>query len=468
MVSVREVLERLQLWGVKWVDLQLTDLAGTLHHVTIASSLVNEETLIRGFGKLDGSSVKGFTTIDESDLVLKPILDTLALIPWSKGVARFLCQVYAPGGQERLDRDPRLAAENTEKVLAEEGYRAYIAVEPEFFIFDRVTIRLEQGYQLYRVESREAPWSSNNGIFTRVKEGYYPTPPKDKLFDLRLEILETLKDYFGVEVEVTHHEVATAGQAEVNFRYSSVVGTADNLQTVKYVIKNVAARHGLIATFMPKPIFGDNGSGMHTHVSLWDARGEKNLFYDQDDEYAELSQIARYFIGGLLEHGRALSAIVSPTVNSYRRLIPGYEAPVYLVWSRANRSAAVRVPVYHRGDWKSKRIEYRPPDPSANPYLALAAIVLAGLDGVRKKIDPGDPVDENVYRMSPERKAQLGIKELPRNLDEALDELESDHEWLKPAFPKVMIETYIEMKREEARKLAQYVSPAEAYYYLDA
>ena len=228
----------------------------------------------------------------------------------------------------------------------------------------------------------------------------------------------------------------------------------------------VAYKHGMVVTFMPKPIAGDNGSGMHTHVSIWE--GDKNLFYDPNDDYAELSQFARYFIGGLIEHGRALSAIVSPTTNSYRRLVPGYEAPVYLAWSRANRSAAIRVPVYHKGARASKRIEYRPPDPTANPYLAVAAIIMAGLDGVRRKIDPGDPVDENIYHMTPERRRQLGIKSLPGSLEEALDELESDNEFLKPVFTREAIEKYIELKREEVMKERLQPSPIEFLMYHDA
>ncbi len=467
MPGLREVEEWIRRNSVEWLDLQFTDLAGTLHHVTVSASMATAEAMERGFGKLDGSSVKGFKTIEESDLVLKPVPGTQALLPWFKGVARVICAVYDTGGERRFERDPRYAAERVEGFLREQGYSVRVSAEVEFFVFDRVEVRLEPGYAMYRIASREAPWGDHGGVFMRPKEGYYPAPPKDKTFAVRLEAARILEEYFGVEVEVTHHEVASAGQGEINIRYSGLVDMGDRIQTLKLVVRNVAASHGMVATFMPKPVYGDNGSGMHVHVSLWDASGTRNLFYDPDDEYAELSQLARYFIGGLLEHGRALSALVSPTVNSYKRLVPGYEAPVYLVWSRANRSAAVRVPVYHRGDWRGKRIEYRPPDPSANPYLALAAIVLAGLDGVRRKIDPGDPVDENVYKMSPERRRQLGIRELPRSLDEALDELESDNEWLRPLFPRSLLEAYIELKREEARRVSSYVSPAEVYYYID-
>ncbi|HDJ94904.1 MAG TPA: type I glutamate--ammonia ligase, partial [Acidilobales archaeon] len=254
---------------------------------------------------------------------------------------------------------------------------------------------------------------------------------------------------------------------EIDFKYDNLVRTADNVQTLKYVARNIAAKYNMVVTFMPKPIYGDNGSGMHVHVSLWDTKG-RNLFYDPNDEYAELSQLGRYFIGGLLEHARSISAIVSPTTNSYKRLMPGFEAPVYLTWSKGNRSAAIRIPVYHKGSEELKRIEYRPPDPSANPYLAFAAILAAGLDGLRRKIDPGDPVDKNVYHLAPKERKELGIGELPRTLWEALDELESDHDFLYPIFTKEIIETYIEIKRKEVIMLESYPTPVEFYYYFNA
>lgn len=284
--------------------------------------------------------------------------------------------------------------------------------------------------------------------------------------DVRLDIIQTLTKYFGFTIEAAHHEVATAGQGEIDFRFSTMVDAADKLQTLKYVIRNVAAKYGLVATFMPKPMFGDNGTGMHTHFSLWTKNG-KNLMYDPNDEYAELSQFGRYVIGGILSHARSLSAIVSPTVNSYRRLIPGFEAPVYVAWSKGNRSAVIRVPSYYKGMEKAKRIEYRAPDPSTNPYLAFAAIAAAALDGVKKKIDPGNPVDTNIYHLTPEKRKELGIKELPRSLDEALDELESDTEFLKPIFNSSILETFIDLKREESRTLQMYPHPMEIYYYLD-
>jgi len=464
-----EALKFLKDNNIKWVDLQFTDLPGRLQHITIPASEFTEESFKSGFGKLDGSSIKGFTSIYESDMVLTPIPNTMALVPWNEGVARVITQVHWGGGKGRFEKDPRFIAEEAERKQSEEGYVSYFGPELEFFIFDKVELDVAtpQSGTGYKIHAREAPWSKNGYFIIRYKEGYYPAPPIDQLMDIRLEAINILTDYFDFNIEASHHEVATAGQGEIDFRFSTLAETADKVQTLKYVLKNVAAKHGMVTTFMPKPMFGDNGTGMHTHFSLWSKDG-KNLMYDPNDEYAELSQIGRYIVGGILEHGRAISAIASPTVNSYRRLIPGFEAPIYLVWSKGNRSAAIRIPSYYRGMEKAKRLEYRPPDPSSNPYLVFAALLMAGLDGIKKKIDPGDPVDENIYHMSKERKEQLKIKELPRSLEEALDELESDNEFLKPVFNSSIINTYIDLKRDESRTLQQYPHPMEVYYYLDA
>ena len=457
-----DVIEKMDKLKVKWVNLQFTDVVGILRQVTVSRRLLTHEAFENGLGKLDGSSVKGFTGIEESDLNLKPIKETFAVIPWLDGVGRMICAVYR--GDARFPKDPRYAAEALDSMLKSNDLKAFVSPELEFFIFDKVTVAIDTWKQIVEISSSEGHWISS-APFNALKEGYYVTYPNDKFEKLKKSIGETLENFFGIAVEVFHHEVAGASQHEINFRGGDVTSTADAVQTVKYVVKAIASKEGYIATFMPKPLYGDNGSGMHVHVSIW--RNGENLFYDPSDEYAGLSQYARYFIGGLIEHGRALSAIVSPTVNSYKRLVPGYEAPVYLVWSKANRSAAIRVPAYHKFNNNSKRIEYRPPDPTANPYLALSAIVLAGLDGVKKKIDPGDPVDENVYKMNPHRRKELGIKELPRSLDEALDELETDNEWLKPIYSNELIETYIELKREEVRKLQSYPSPVEIFTYIN-
>ncbi len=465
-----EALNFLKENKIQWVDLQFTDLPGRLQHITIPASDFTEDSFKTGFGKLDGSSIRGFTTIYESDMVLQPIPETMALIPWTPGVARVLTRVFWGGNKGRFERDPRFIAEEAERFQSEQGYVSYFGPELEFFVFDKVEldVALPQRGTGYKIYAREAPWQTTNGHLIRYKEGYYPAPPVDQLMDVRLEAINVLTQYFGFIIEATHHEVATAGQGEIDFRFSTLADTADKVQTLKYVLKNVAAKHGMIATFMPKPMFGDNGTGMHTHFSLWTKDGKKNLMYDPNDEYAELSQFGRYVVGGILAHARALSAIVSPTVNSYRRLVPGFEAPVYVAWSKGNRSAVIRIPSYYKGMEKAKRLEYRAPDPSCNPYLAFSAILMAGLDGVNKKIDPGDPVDENIYHLSPEKRKSLGIKELPRSLDEALDELESDNEFLKPVFNSSILSTYIDLKREEAKTLQMYPHPMELYYYLDS
>ncbi len=463
MISPEKVISDIRKRGIRWVNLQLTDLYGLFHQVSLSADSFTIENIERGFGKLDGSSVRGFKDISESDLVLKPVLETYALNPFSEGSVRFISQVYDTLAMKRFERDPRLVAENVMSILEREGYRGLVSAEPEFYVLDKVESwlnNLSSGYKIYS-SSTGFEYKVNHGL--SAKEGYYPAPPLDKYEDIRKEIGDVLKDYFGIIVESHHHEVGAAGQGEINFRAGSPIYACDALQTIKYVARNIGYRHEKIITFMPKPIYGDNGSGMHVHVSLWSE--STNLFYDGNDDYAELSQLARYFIGGLIDHGRALSAIVSPTVNSYKRLMPGYEAPVYLAWSKSNRSAAIRVPVYHSASPRTKRVEYRPPDPSANPYLAIPAIIMAGLDGIKKRIDPGDPVDENIYLLSDEKRRELGIKELPVTLNEALEELESDHDFLKPAFSDSLIETYIEMKRKEWSTIYSRITPAEIYYY---
>jgi len=468
--EVRKTIEKIKESEVKWIDLQFTDLPGRLHHITVSvNDLLDEEAYTIGLGKLDGSSIRGFTEIYESDMVLRPVVKTFALLPWHQNTARFLNQVFWGGGRGRFERDPRYIGEEAEKYQESLGYTSFYGPELEFFIFDRVDVDAQNpsmgtGYKIY---AKEAPWSNSGRFIIRHKEGYYPAPPVDQLMDVRLEAVNILTNYFGFRIEAQHHEVATAGQGEIDFRFGNLVETADRVQTLKYVLKNVAAKYNLVATFMPKPMYGDNGTGMHTHVSLWTKDGKKNLMYDPSDEYAELSQTGRYFIGGILSHARALSAIVSPTTNSYKRLVPGYEAPVYIAWSKSNRSAVARIPTYYKGMEKAKRVEYRPPDPSCNPYLAFAAILMAGLDGVNKKIDPGDPVDDNIYHMTLERRRQLGIKSLPGSLQEALDELESDNEFLKPVFNRSILEKYIEIKREEAVRLSMYPHPMEVFSYLD-
>ena len=467
--KVDDAIRLLKAHKIKWVDLQFTDLFGRLQHITIPANKFNREGFSEGFGKLDGSSIRGFAQIFESDMVLFPIPESTTPIPWSPGTARILAKVHKGAGAGRFERDPRGIAEKAEEYQKELGYKSYYGPEPEFFIFDSVNLDVSQPSSGigYKVHAREAPWENTGKFVIRPKEGYYPAEPVDQLTEIRREMVTMLSEKFGFEIEATHHEVATAGQSEINYKYSTLVESADRLQTMKYVVKNIAYAHGMLATFMPKPLFGDNGTGLHVHISLWTLKG-KNVMYDTDDRYAEISKMGRYAIGGLLKHARALSAIVSPTVNSYHRLIPGYEAPVYLAWSRSNRSAVVRVPTYYKGIESAKRVEYRAPDPTCNPYLAFSAILMAVLDGIKKRTDPGAPVvDENIYHMSAERRKELGIGEMPRSLAEALDELEADSEFLKPVFNKEILQTYIDLKKEECRNIASYPHPIEVYHYLD-
>jgi len=402
-------------------------------------------------------------------MVLLPEASTYAKIPWDQSTVRIFCNVMEAGGTERFSRDSRYIAERAEGELKKNGFDvSYWGPEPEFFVFDSVKFDTQSAYkgQGYSIESREAAWNSQGTNYPiRFKEGYYPAPPVDTLQEYRRVACSVMEDAFGIEIDAHHHEVATAGQVEIDMKYAPLLQMADNLVTYKYVAKNVGAQFGKLATFMPKPIFADNASGMHVHQSIWG--GGKNKFYDPGDSYAEISQACRYYIGGLLEHGRALSAVVSPTTNSYKRLVPGYEAPVYLAWSRRNRSATVRIPVYHGGEG-AKRIEYRPPDPSCNPYLAFAAMAAAGLDGINKKRDPGDSVDQNIYHLSSQKRREYGIKELPGSLEEALNELESDSSFLEPIFSKDAIEMHLELKREEHKQNSIRPTPYEFQLYLDA
>ncbi|MGC8478356.1 MAG: type I glutamate--ammonia ligase [Candidatus Micrarchaeia archaeon] len=459
----------LSKWHSGFVELQFTDLSGRLHGVIITGEeLDSEEQSKNGFGKLDGSSVRGFAEINESDMVLSPVIKTMQRIPWEKDTFRVLCNIYKGKGGGRFEKDPRNVAEEAERYQLSIGYKSFFGPEIEFFIFEGLNIDASNpsAGMGYRIESNEAPWVQG-GSMIQKKDAYYAVSPADRTGTVRKEIIRMLRDDFGFNIEATHHEVATSGQSEINFRYSELTDAADNVQTLKYVSKNVAAEMGKKAVFMPKPMYGDNGSGMHVNLSLWDVEGKKNIIYDPNDAYAEISEKGRYAIGGILEHAHALSAIVSPTTNSYHRLIPGFEAPVYLAWSKSNRSAVIRIPSYYQKDEKSKRIEYRAPDPSANPYLAFPAILMAALDGIKKNIEPGDPVNRNIYHMEPAERKALGIRSLPKSLDEALDALEADNEFLKPVFAKSLVDSYIEVKRAELREIASYPTAVEMLYYHD-
>jgi len=471
------ILERLKAEKIRWVQLFYTDVFGGYNQVDVPLATLDEESFLSGVPKIDGSSVRGFREIFESDMLLVPDPGTLATIPWNPeagGTVRFICDVRLGATAEPYDHDPRAVARKTEGVLASAGYdTSYWGPEVEFFIFDSVQlIPSPQGVRDpwagagYLLNQSEAPWSSGPITSTiRFKEGYHRTPPSDSTIGLRAEMSNILADDFHVTMDAHHHEVATSAQAELNIHFDELVPTADHIQDLRYVIKNVAHRHGKVGCLMPKPIYGDNAIGMHTNQSIW-SKG-KNAFFDASDPYAEVSQTCRYYIGGLMQHSRALCAITNPITNSYRRLVPGYEAPVFIAWSKANRSASIRIPMYHKGRPGAKRIEYRTPDSAANIYLTEAALALAGLDGIKRKMEPPPPVDENIYKLSPGKRKSLGIRELPGSLGEALDCLESDRAFLKPAFADSLLDTYIELKREEQLELNLRPHPYEFYRYLD-
>ncbi len=468
--TVPDVLKAIRENSLKYLGLQFTSLAGRFHQVTVNAEMFGESSFEDGIPKLDGSSIKGFTEIHESDMILKPDPGTFAVLPWFERdrTGRLICDVYWGGSGVRLSRDPRAIAHRAEAFLKEEGFNiAYWGPEVEFFVFNRVvwdTMNPARGSS-YSIESREAPWSG--GAYPlRLKEGYLPTDPYDTLTEYRNECVDVLNSHFGVICDAHHHEVATGGQCEIDVHYDTLTNMGDGAMTYKYVVKNVAKKYGMVATMMPKPIAMDNGSGMHVNVSLWN---DKNEFFDPNDKHSELSQVGRYFGGGIMEHAPSLCAIVAPTTNSYRRLVPGYEAPVYMAWSRRNRSAIIRIPTYFRGEKAAttKRIEFRAADPSCNPYLCFAAVLTAGLDGIRKKRDLGDSVDEDIYKMTPEKRHEMGIKQLPTSLKEATEHLESDSAYLKPVFPGDVIQSIIEMERKESMEVSLRPHPHEFQLYFD-
>ncbi len=470
--SPEQVLAMARERGVQIVDLRFTDLFGMWQHFSIPVTELSADLFTDGIG-FDGSSIRGFQHIHESDMILIADPSTAVVDPLSRIPTMLLtCDVYDPVTRGRYTRDPRFIAQKAEEYVRKSGIATavYFGPEAEFFVFDEVRYDQTANQAFYMVDSSEGIWNSgrdekpNLGYKPRHKEGYFPVPPSDSLQEFRSELVLKMQEA-GIEVEVHHHEVATAGQCEVDMRFKSLTRMGDQMQLYKYLVKMLARAHFKTATFMPKPLFGDNGSGMHCHQSLW--KDGVNLFYDPRG-YANLSQLARWYIGGLLKHSPALLAFVAPTTNSYRRLVPGFEAPVNLVYSKRNRSAAVRIPVYS-SDPRAVRIEYRPPDPLANPYLAFAAMTMAGLDGIKHRIDPGEPMDVDLYELPPEEAAK--VKQVPGSLDAALAALEDDHAFLLEGdvFTKDVIETWIETKR---KKEVDYIRlrphPSEFYLYYDA
>ena len=465
-----EVLKMVEENGAKVLDIRFMDFPGIWQHFTVPVCELNEATFDDGYG-FDGSSIRGWQPINASDMLVIPDPATAKMDPFfDEPTLVMIGNIADPITRESYTRDPRNIAKKAEAYLKTTGIgdTAYIGPEAEFFIFDNVRYESGKNISYYEVDSVEGIWNTgrdenpNLGYKPRHKEGYFPVPPTDKFHNLRTEMLLTLEQ-LGIDVECQHHEVATAGQAEIDMRFKPLLQMGDQLVWFKYVLKNVAYKHGHSVTFMPKPIFEDNGTGMHTHISIWN--GDKPLF--AGDKYAGVSQEALYAIGGILKHCKALCAFTNPTTNSYKRLVPGFEAPVNLAYSSRNRSAAVRIPMYSSSP-KAKRIEFRTPDPSCNGYLAFSAILMAVLDGIQNKIDPGDPLDKNIYDLPAEELAKL--ESAPGSLDEALAALEADHEFLLKGdvFTPDVIEKWIEYKTEnEVDAVRVRPHPHEFYLYYD-
>ncbi len=470
----RDVLAMAKDLQVKMVDFKFVDLPGLWQHFSIPVSELTESLFHEGIG-FDGSSIRGFQAINESDMLLLPDPDSAFLDPaCSIPTLSIVCDVVTPGTMERYTRDPRYVAKKAEAYLTQTGVAttAYFGPELEFYIFNSIRFGQDVRSGFYEIDSDEGIWNSgrngtpNLGYRPRLKEGYFPVPPTDKLQDLRSEIALELQKV-GIRVEVQHHEVGTAGQTEIDMRFDTLVKMADQVMKFKYVVKNVCYRNGYTATFMPKPLFGDNGSGMHTHQSLWN--DDEPLFYDAKG-YALLSDMARHYIGGLLKHAPAILAFAAPTTNSYRRLVPGYEAPINLVYSQRNRSACIRIPTYSNSP-QARRLEFRAPDPSSNPYLAFSAMLMAGLDGVTNRIEPPAPVDEDLYELVAHANGSgPKIESTPGSLGEVLQALERDHEFLLKGgvFTRDLIETWIAYKRErELEAVALRPHPYEFHLYYD-
>lgn len=467
---VQEVLSYIKTNKIQFVDFKFMDFPGQWQHFTVPSSELTADSFDDGFG-FDGSSIRGWKSIHESDMLLLPDPETMFFDPFIEApTLSLICDVYEPATKEKYDRCPRNIAQKAEAYLKSTGLAdtAYFGPEAEFFVFDDVRFDSGPNFSFYTVDSIEGKWNSgreenpNLGYKPRYKEGYFPVPPTDQLMDLRNEMVQNLIN-MGIEVEAQHHEVASGGQCEIDMKFKPLLRAADQLLMFKYVIKNTAKKRGKTVTYMPKPIFGDNGSGMHVHTSLW-SKG-KPLF--AGGGYAGLSETALYFIGGVLKHAPSLLSFTNPITNSYKRLVPGFEAPVNLAYSQRNRSASVRIPMYSNSP-KAKRIEFRCPDPAANPYLAFSAIMMAGLDGVLNRIDPGEPLEKDIYDMTPEELKD--VPSTPESLGQALKALAEDHEYLLKGnvFTEDVIRTWINYKVEkEIKPMALRPHPFEFEMYFD-
>ncbi|MGD8723574.1 MAG: type I glutamate--ammonia ligase [Desulfobacterales bacterium] len=466
----KDVLDMAKENGAKVVDLRFMDFPGLWQHFTVPISELEESSFEDGFG-FDGSSIRGWQPIHASDMLVVPDSATAKMDPFYEAPTLVLiCNIVDPVTREAYTRDPRNIAQKADAYLKSSGIgdAAYFGPEAEFFIFDDIRFESTRYAAFYEVDSVEGNWNTgreegpNLGYKPRHKEGYFPVPPMDKFQDLRTEMLLTLEN-LGIEIEAQHHEVATAGQAEIDMRFKPLLQMSDQLMWFKYVLKNVAYRHNHSVTFMPKPLFEDNGTGMHTHISIW--KDNQPLF--AGDKYAGVSQEALYGIGGILKHCRALTAFTNPTTNSYKRLVPGFEAPVNLAYSSRNRSAAVRIPMYSASP-KAKRIEFRTPDPSCNGYLAFSAMLMAVIDGIQNKIDPGDPLDKDIYNLPPEELAE--IPSAPGSLEEAIEALTADQEFLLKGdvFTQDAIDMWIEYKTEnEINDVKLRPHPHEFFLYYD-
>jgi glutamine synthetase len=466
-MSASDVLNKINEYGVKFVDFRFTDTKGKEQHVTVPASTLEEDSFTEG-KMFDGSSVAGWKGINESDMILMPDPDTALLDPFTdEPTINITCNVVEPATGEGYERDPRSIAQRAEAYLKASGIAdtAYFGPENEFFVFDDVKWSTEMGHCSYQIESEEAAWSShrvyedgNKGHRPGVKGGYFPVPPVDSLHDMRSAMCLAMEE-MGLKVEVHHHEVATAGQCEIGVGFNTLVRKSDEVQVLKYCIHNVAHSYGKTATFMPKPLVGDNGNGMHVHMSLF--KDGANLF--AGEEYGGLSESALFYIGGVIKHARAINAFANPATNSYKRLVPGYEAPVMLAYSARNRSASIRIP--YVSNPKGRRIEVRFPDSVANPYLAFSALMMAGLDGIKNQIHPGEAMDKDLYDLPPEEEAE--IPQVAFSLDQALEELDKDRDFLKAGgvFTDDVIDSYIALKQEEVERMRLATNPVEFDLY---
>ncbi len=473
-MTTQTVLALIKERNIEWVDFRFVGLSGKAQHISLPAVEIDEETFINGVA-FDGSSIPGFRGIENSDMVMMPVAETAYVDPFTAHPTLIvMCDIVTPDG-ERYDRDPRGIAIKAEEYLQSTGIgtAAFFGPEAEFFIFDDVRFDTGMNTSYFEVDSEEAAWNTgrkedggNLGFKIPVKGGYVPVQPVDTQQDIRSEMCRLMMEA-GIRIDRHHHEVATAGQGEINFRFDTLTKTADNLLKYKYIVHNTARQYGKVATFMPKPLFGDNGSGMHVHQSIFN--GDTPLFYEKGG-YANMSETALYYIGGILQHAPAIIAFTNPSTNSFKRLIPGYEAPVNLVFSKGNRSAAVRIPIAAVTP-KGARIEFRTPDATANPYLAFSAMLMAGLDGIKNKIDPRKlgygPIDRNVYELSDAEKKD--IRSVPGSLDEALDALETDMEFLLAGdvFKREFVENYIAFKRAETKAVNIRIHPYEYNLYFD-